>query len=75
MLPTLFTQYMKYFLSHDGETSLAFDVVFALIRCGLLLPTDTFWIDGMGGWKPLSEATPLSPSHTKPATLSLTHSL
>ena len=43
-------------------------MVFALVRCGSLVLTDTFWVEGMDEWKPLSEAFPPSPSHTKPAT-------
>jgi hypothetical protein len=35
-----------------------FDVVFSLLRCGSLVPTDTFWIEGMEEWKPLSEVVP-----------------
>src|ERR1700730_17880891 len=45
-----------------------FDVVFALFRCGKLMPTDTYWIDGMEDPKPLSEIIPPPPSHTKSVT-------
>jgi hypothetical protein len=56
-------------IKRDGEELGAwpFDVVFSLVRSGSLLPTDTFWADGMDEWKPLSEAIPPSPSRTKSA--------
>jgi len=57
-------------IARDGQELGAwpFDVVFALIRCNSLVPTDTFWIEGMDEWRTLSEAIPPSPSHTRPAT-------
>jgi hypothetical protein len=56
-------------ISRNGQELGAwpFDVVFALFRCGSLLSTDTFWIDGMDDWRPLSEAIPPAPSHIKSA--------
>jgi hypothetical protein len=57
-------------IARDGQELGAwpYDVVFALVRCGRLLPTDTFWIEGMDDSRPLSEALPPPPCHSKPAT-------
>jgi len=41
-----------------------YDLVFALHRCGVLLETDTFLVEGMNEAKPLLEAIPPSPSRS-----------
>ena len=56
-------------VSRDGQElgTWPFDLMFALIRCGSLVPSDTFWIDGMDEYRSLAEIIPPSPSHSKPA--------
>jgi hypothetical protein len=58
-------------IMRDGENLGAwpYDVVFALYRCGSLLPTDTYLVEGMDAPAALSQALPPSPSLTIPAQL------
>jgi hypothetical protein len=44
-----------------------YDVVFALYRCGSLLPTDTYLVEGMDAPAALIDAFPPSPSRSIPA--------
>ncbi len=53
-------------INREGEEIGAwpYDVVFALYRCGSLVESDTFFVEGMTEPAPLSEALPPSPSRS-----------
>lgn len=70
---------MNVHIARDGETIGEYEesLVRDLVQSGQILPTDHFWLEGMGSWEPISTrykvsvppTAPIPTAHTNPCSL------